>query len=89
VAAVLPVAGCAPLCDRELGFSVGIAAHGEPRTESRRPPPLFIAQCDGVPPAMDGLGALDQGADWSVGGDQSNRILSQSLCSFNGNPPLA
>ena len=36
-----------------------VAAHGEPRTESRRPPPLFIAQCDRGPPAIDGLGAPD------------------------------
>jgi hypothetical protein len=49
-------------CDRELGFSVGIAAHSEPRTESHRPPPLFIAQCDGSPLAIDGLGAPDQDA---------------------------
>jgi hypothetical protein len=37
-------------------------AHGEPRTENCRPPSLFIAQCDRGPPAMDGLGAPDQGA---------------------------
>jgi hypothetical protein len=49
-------------CDRELGFSVGIAAHSEPRTESRWPPPLFIAQCDGGLLVIDGFGAPDQGA---------------------------
>jgi hypothetical protein len=38
----------------------------EPRTKSRRPPPLYIEQGDGGPPAMDGLGAPDQGA-WIKG----------------------
>jgi len=40
-----------PSLDR-LGLSLGVAAHGQPRTENRRPPPLFIAQCDGGPPTM-------------------------------------
>ena len=52
----------APLLRSGLGFRWGVAAHGEPRTESRRPPPVFIAQCDRGPPAIDGLGAPDQGA---------------------------
>jgi hypothetical protein len=68
------------LCDRELVLSVGIAAHSEPRTENRRPPPLFIAQCDGGPPAIDGLGAPRSGREVKAQktvrplwlGDQSN-----------------
>ena len=39
----------------EIGLRVcwwGGLAHGEPRTMSRRPPPLYIAQCDGGPPTM-------------------------------------
>jgi hypothetical protein len=46
-------------------------AHGEPRTENCRPPSLFITQCDRGPPAMNGLGAPDQGArsrpKWPLG----------------------
>jgi hypothetical protein len=46
-------------------------AHGETRTKNRRPPPLFIAQCDRDPLAMDKLGAPDQGArsrpKWALG----------------------
>ena len=49
-----------PSLDR-VRVSAGSAAHGEPRTESRRPAPVFIAQCDRGPPAIDGLGAPDQG----------------------------
>ena len=48
-----------PSLDR-IRVSVGSATHGEPRTESRRPP-IFIAQCDRGPPAIDGLDAPDQG----------------------------
>jgi hypothetical protein len=46
-------------------------AYGESRTKNRWPPPLFIAQCDGGLPAMDGLGTPDQGArsrpKWALG----------------------
>jgi len=52
----------APLLRSGLGFRWGVVAHGEPRTESRRPLPVFIAQCDRGLPAIDGLGAPDQGA---------------------------
>jgi len=57
----LPVTSCAPT---QIGIrvSVGSAAHGEPRSESRWPPSIFIAQCDRGRPAIDGLGAPDQGA---------------------------
>ena len=56
-----------PSLDR-VRVSVGSAAHSEPRTESRRPSPVFIAQCDRGPPAIDGLGAPDQGAGqgWEI-----------------------
>ena len=43
------------------------------------PTSLFMALCDGGPPTMERLGALDQGADpraqlavGPIGGDQSN-----------------
>jgi hypothetical protein len=46
----------------ELGFVGGECGSGEPRALSHRPPPLFIAQGDGGPPAIDRLGVPDQGA---------------------------
>ena len=36
---------------RDFGGELG---SGEPRTQSRRPPPLYIAQCDRGPPAILG-----------------------------------
>jgi hypothetical protein len=49
--------------------SVGKVAHGEPK--SRRPPPFYIARCDGGLPVMDELGALDKGVrsrpKWPLG----------------------
>ena len=33
-------------------MSVGYRGYDEPRTASRRPPPIYIAQCDGGPPTM-------------------------------------
>jgi len=44
---------CAP-SDRARVFSVGLAAHGEPRTVCRRPSPFFIAQRNGGPPTIKG-----------------------------------
>jgi hypothetical protein len=61
-AEVLPVTWLRTLSGSELGFVGGESGSGEPRTLSRRPPPLFIALGDGGPPAIDGLGAPDQGA---------------------------
>ena len=69
-AAVLPVTGCAPLLDRSRVSRWGVWLR---RTSYREPPtlPLFNAQCDGGPPAIDGLGAPDQGArsrpKWPLG----------------------
>jgi hypothetical protein len=45
--------------DRVLGFVRWEYGSGEPHVQSRRPPPLYIEQGDGGPPAMDGLGAPD------------------------------
>jgi hypothetical protein len=59
---VLPVTWLRTLSGSELGFVGGECGSGEPRALSRRPPPLFIAQGDGGSPAIDGLGAPDQGA---------------------------
>ena len=53
----LPVTGCAPVWIGFSVLSVGMEAHSEPRTESHRPPPIFITQCDRGPLAIDGLGA--------------------------------
>ena len=69
-AAALPVTGCAPLLDRSRVSRWGVRLR---RTSYREPPtpPLFNAQCDGGPPAIDGLGAPDQGArsrpKWPLG----------------------
>jgi hypothetical protein len=54
----------APVLPRvRLGFvGWGVRRHGEPRTASRSPHPLFIALCDEGPPTMDWLGAPDQDA---------------------------
>jgi hypothetical protein len=60
-AEVLPVTWLRTLCGLELGFVGGECGSGEPRALSCRPPPLFIAQGDGGPPAIDELGAPDQG----------------------------
>jgi hypothetical protein len=35
-----------------LGFVGGECGSGEPRISSHRPPPVFIAQCDGGPPTI-------------------------------------
>jgi hypothetical protein len=62
VAEVLPVTWLCTICRSKLGFVSGECGSGEPRALSHRPPPLFIAQGDGGPLAIDGLGAPDQGA---------------------------
>jgi hypothetical protein len=71
-AAVLPVTSCDPRFDRVL--SGGEYGSGEPHTESRRAPPLYIAQGDGGSPAMDGLGTPDQSAD-----QRPNRLIQHLL----------
>jgi hypothetical protein len=58
---VLPVTWLRPYLRSGLGFVGGKCGSGEPRALSCRPPPLFITQGDGGPPAIDGLGAPDQG----------------------------
>ena len=52
-----------PPLDR-LGLDVGgvVAAQVNLVPRAAWPPPLFMAQCDGGPPAIVGLGAPDQGA---------------------------
>jgi hypothetical protein len=54
-------------------------AYGKPCALSHRPPPLYIAQGDRSPPAINGLGAPDQGADqkldWAVGPSSSWRSI--------------
>ena len=73
-------------------MSVGNSTRGESRTESRRPPPLYIAQCDRGPPTIDGLGSPDQGArsrpNRPLGlltGDQSNILLLDLILYFDFN----
>jgi hypothetical protein len=61
-AEVLPVTWLRPYSRSGLGFVGGECGSGEPRALSGWPPPLFIAQGDGGPPAIDGLRAPDQGA---------------------------
>jgi hypothetical protein len=58
----LPVIWLRTLSGSELGFVGGESGSGESRALSHRPPPPFIAQGDGGPPAIDRLGAPDQGA---------------------------
>jgi hypothetical protein len=45
---------------RVVGGKTG--GSGEPRTDCSSPTSLLYSQCDGGPPAMDGLDASDQGA---------------------------
>jgi hypothetical protein len=62
-----------------LGFvGWGVWRHGEPRTASRGPHPLFIALCDAGPPTMDWLGAPTRARErarydhWAVTEERSN-----------------
>jgi len=74
---VLPVTWLRPYSRSDLGFVGGTSSSDQPREQSRRPPPLFIAQGDGGPPAMDGLGAPDQGA--SQGPKKPLGLLGQEI----------
>jgi hypothetical protein len=42
----------APLSDRDREYRWGVAAEVNLVTRAGRPPPLYIAQCDGGPPTM-------------------------------------
>jgi hypothetical protein len=59
---VLPVTWLRPYSRSDLGFIGGESGSDQSRALSRWPPPPFITQGDGGPPAKDRLGAPDQGA---------------------------
>jgi hypothetical protein len=78
--AVLSIAGCAPLLDRNRVCRWGAGGSGEPHVVRCRPPPLFIAQCDEGPPTANRLSVPDQGTSqgpsgrWAIlVGDQPNK----------------